>query len=170
LVELLMAAVTAAMLFAAFSALLRGGWVVWARTTDGLEELNRRRAFLECVAQDLTNAVAFPTVDGAQPSVRLEAQPLQLYTVQPARMEGQPARLWWVEYAVEETPAGRAVVRRARLFHPGGGDATQQRFTGIEGMAFRYGPRDVEVTVRSSGQQPVRHRLHLPAGGTAHEA
>ncbi|MBI3088238.1 MAG: hypothetical protein HYY91_05065 [Candidatus Omnitrophica bacterium] len=192
MVEVLMAAVVAALLFAGFSAPFRGAWVVWARTMDGLEGLSQQRAMLERVAQDLTNAVVWPTEDGAQPSLQFEVRHLQLYTVQPAHTEGRPARLWRVEYAVEEAPDGHALVRRTRPFGPAAPpDAMQRLLTRVEDVRFRYGspdpghptgirwsvvwedertmPRYVEVTVQSPGRMPVRHRLHIPAGGTGHE-
>lgn len=187
LVELLLAAVTAALLFAAFSALLRGGWVVWARTTDGLEELRRQRAFLERVTQDLANAVAFPTADGAQPSVRFEAQHLQFYTAESPSTDERLGRLWQIEYLVEDAPNGRALVRRARPFDSAATfDTAQRLLTGVERLNFRYGDPDpdapagimwssvweneeampsyVEVNVEAFGRMPVRHLFHILAG------
>ena len=118
LVELLIASTMIAILFVGLGAHLRGGLMVWQRTTASGETLQRRRVAFDQLERDLGNALvydsrsrAYGSDPGQMPLPQFGAATLRFYTVVGAAASPSPA-VRVVTYACE-SPEGKAGLWRS---------------------------------------------------------
>lgn len=186
-VELLLAATMLSVLFVGLGAHLRGGVLVWRRTTEGLETLQRRRVALNLLADDLANAVLFSDASADAPLPVREFGDAALGFVSADRGYGaHPPSLRFVAYRCGEEDGEPGLWRtsqtlaQARMHE----DAEPQRllegctalrlrygYAGAEGMEWRDTwefpdelPQAVEAQLELGAGAPLRQVLTIPSG------
>lgn len=187
-VELLLAATMLAVLTVGLAAHLRGGVLVWRRTSTGLETLQRRRVALDRLATDLANAVTFSDAspDAPLPPVIFGQAELRIVSVD--RGYGvRPPSLRMVSYRCGDEDGVPGLWRRSETLAQARLNDTvapQQLLPGCSTLRLRYGyaaadgtlewkddwlfpdelPQAIEAQLQLGEGRTLRRVLELPSG------
>jgi len=189
LVELLIAATMMSILMIGLGSHLRGGLLVWRRTTESAEFLQRQRVALDRMARDLANAVAYQDVreDVPLPPASIATDSFQWVAAHQALAGVDSVR--WVTYSCGPGEDPQGLWRTSRplggvrgglevsgeLLLPGCVDlAIRYAYTAVEGsgtLEWRDEwlfpdefPQAVEVTVRFESGREIRRVMAIPIG------
>lgn len=168
-VELLIAATILSVLITGLSSHLRGGGIVWRRTTETVEALQRQRAALDQLARDLANAVIYdmrPEAYGAEagtlPLPGFAPDAMRWFTVSSSRTAVPSVR--FVTYRCEALDGVWGLWRtsqsigeaRARRTAP----ASELALEGCRALSLRYAYAPAEAA------QPLDWRSQWPGRGS----
>ena len=147
LVELLIASTMVVILFIGLGAHLRGGITVWRRTTDTVEQMQRRRAALDRLAEELANAFVYSAAEGQAPGATSEL-PQAEFTADHASWYaalpfggGQDRSVRFITYACESLEDTKGLWRWSRpvsLARRGNPVPAELALDGCDGLALRY--------------------------------
>ncbi len=186
-VELLLAATILSVLFVGLGAHVRGGVIVWRRTTSGLEALQRRRVALDRLGDDLANAVLFNdgSVDAPLPARSFGESELRFVSVDRGYSVRAPAlRVITYRCGDEDGVAGlwrtSLTLAQARMNEE---VKPQRMLEGCTALRLRYGyagaegiewqdawrfpdeqPQVIEAQFEFAGRPTLRQVLIIPTG------
>jgi hypothetical protein len=192
-VELVLAATIVAILMVGLGVHLRGAMMVWRRTTDTLERLQRERVALERIGRDLANAFVYDGSDHARVQHAFGAREAKWITMTSSTAKGPAVRS--VAYRCATAERGTQLLRSEqtpREASTGVGDVSESvLLPGCEGLAFRYAflpeeggvdllwqeqwpylnelPRLIEVTITSARGRALRVVFANPSGSLCRE-
>ena len=168
-VELLIAATIFSVLVTGLTSHLRGGGIVWRRTTETVEALQRQRAALDQLARDLGNAVIYddrPEAYGAEvgmlPPQQFAPDGMDWFTVSLSLSRSAAPSVRFVTYRCEELDGVWGLRRtsqsvgeaRARQAAP----TPELLLEGCRELSLRYAYTPVE------DGQPLEWRPQWPGG------
>ncbi|MDP3723573.1 MAG: type II secretion system protein GspJ [Candidatus Omnitrophota bacterium] len=169
-VELIIAATIFSVLVTGLTSHLRGGGIVWRRTTETVEALQRQRAALDQVARDLGNAVIYDTNQEAYgteapkpPLPRFAPDGMDWFTVSLSLSRSALPSIRFVTYRCEELDGVQGLWRTSQSV----GEARARQATpvpelvleGCRGLSLRY----AYAPVVDDGQ-PLEWRPQWPGG------